>query len=774
MRWIRLEWLGIACLLGGLAHAEELVPRQERLLGIEVNLQPTSPGQLVLEDENGAFWLSADALASSRLKPAPDSRTFQSQTFYRLSALPGVGFRIDETRQLLVLTAAPDAILPGPGFSLARPPLTTTPASPGGFLNYDFFVRHGDSVRTQSAALEFGLFNRLGVGTQTLLFNEGDGFGRGIRLETRWQQDWPERLASLRLGDSVSGSASLFGGATRFAGIQYSTNFATQPQRITSPLQSVTGSAVLPSVAEVYLNDNLLLRQPVPPGQFSVTDIPTISGAGEITVVVRDLLGREQILTQPFFSSPILLAEGLADFSFEIGVERDNFGTASADYGKPLAVATYRRGLSDQFTGEFHAAALDDLSVAGIGGSGLMSRFGVLGAALAASHAQTGSGSQATLSYEYSGEPFSFSTRHQWSDSHYREIGLTGGLPARASDVFVGVQFGHWGSVSAGFIERDVRAASDQSFWTLSAQTTLRGLGNSHGIGVLLNYFQSLEGPDNQAATLAIIVPLGERTTASTQHKLTRSTETTHENYVTLQQSPPAGEGWGYRVQASDVEAHLAGVAYKNQWGSYGLEFEQRRDSDIANASVAGALAVLGGRLLPTRRIDQSFGLVDVPGFTDVRVYADNQLMGVTDTSGQLLLPDLRAYEPNSIHLDHRDLPLDSHIDNLRLNAVPTFRAGQLVRFQLARTRPAMMTLMLADGNPLPVGATITLNSTTNEQSRYHVAGKGGQVYLDNATPGAILEARYASGRCTLVIPPLPDDDPLPDLGTQLCTAISP
>lgn len=771
---MRLEWLYVACLLGGLAHAEAITPRQERLLGIEVNLQPASPGQLVLEDEHGHLWLSADAFAASRLKPGTDSRTFQAQSFYPLHSLPGVSFRIDEARQLLVISAAPEVMLPGPSLSLARPSQTAPPASPGGFLNYDFFARHGDAVRTQSGALEFGLFNAWGVGTQTLLFSEGDGFGRGIRLETRWQRDWPERLASLRLGDGVSGSASLFGGATRFAGIQYGTNFATQPQRITSPLQSVTGSATLPSVAEVYLNNNLLLRQPVPPGQFNVTDIPTISGTGEITVVVRDVLGREQILTQPFFSSPVLLAKGLADFSFEIGAERDNFGIASADYGKSLAAATYRRGLSDGFTGEFHAAALGDLRVAGLGASSLLSRYGVLGAALAASRADNGSGRQTTLSYEYSVEPFSVSTRHQWSDDHYREIGLAGSLPARASDAFIGLQFGHWGSVSAGWVKRDFRTTSDAAFWTLSAQTTLRGLGHPHGIGLLLNYFQSLDSARNQAATLAIIVPLGERTTASTQHKLTRNTDTARENYFTLQQSPPSGEGWGYRVQTSDIDAHLAGLAYKNQWNSYGLELEQQRGNTIASASLAGAVAVLGGRPHPTRRIDQSFGLVDVPGFAGVRVYADNQLMGVTDAGGQLLLPDLRAYEPNVVHLDHRDLPLDSHVENLRLNAVPTFRAGSLVRFQLARTRPVTLTLLLADGSPLPAGASLTLANTSDTQSRYHVAGKAGRVYLNHVAPGAILEAQYAGGRCTLAIMLPPGDDPLPDLGTQLCTAISP
>ena len=42
------------------------------------------------------------------------------------------------------------------------------------------------------------------------------------------------QLASLRLGDSISG-ASGWGGAVRFGGVQWATNFSVQPDFVTFP-----------------------------------------------------------------------------------------------------------------------------------------------------------------------------------------------------------------------------------------------------------------------------------------------------------------------------------------------------------------------------------------------------------------------------------------------------------------------------------------------------------------------------------------------------------
>ena len=49
---------------------------------------------------------------------------------------------------------------------------------------------------------------------------------------------------------------------------------------------------------------------------------------------MRDLLGREQVISQPYYASSLLLREGLIDDSNEIGFVRNDFGIRSNDYGR--------------------------------------------------------------------------------------------------------------------------------------------------------------------------------------------------------------------------------------------------------------------------------------------------------------------------------------------------------------------------------------------------------------------------------------------------------
>jgi outer membrane usher protein len=49
-----------------------------------------------------------------------------------------------------------------------------------------------------------------------------------IRLDTTWTLDLPDRLSTLRVGDAIS-TAGAWGQSMRFGGVQFGTNFATQP-----------------------------------------------------------------------------------------------------------------------------------------------------------------------------------------------------------------------------------------------------------------------------------------------------------------------------------------------------------------------------------------------------------------------------------------------------------------------------------------------------------------------------------------------------------------
>ncbi len=120
-------------------------------------------------------------------------------------------------------------------------------------------------------------------------------------------------------------------------------------------------------------------------------------------VVVRDLLGREQVISVPFYASASLLAKGLHDFSYEAGAERRNFGTDSNDYGRAFAAATHRLGFTDWLTGEVHAESQLERQTVGLGTVMLAPSVGVFSAAAAAS--RDGRAVEASSPWASSGRP---------------------------------------------------------------------------------------------------------------------------------------------------------------------------------------------------------------------------------------------------------------------------------------------------------------------------------------------------------------------------------
>jgi len=739
----------------------------ENLLAVEINQLKVSEGVLVLKDTDGSLWVRADDLSNWRIRvPDAGGVVFDGRIYFRANDLAGLDYQLDDVSQTLKIVVRPESLMAAGPISLSRPLPSLSSSGVGGFLNYDLFGRVSPDTSGEGALFELGLFNHWGVGLNTFAFEEGRAGGRGIRLETTLIRDWPERLSTLRLGDSLSRTASLFGGVTRFAGVQYGTNFATQPQLITAPLQSVSGETGLPSVAEIYVNNNLIQRHDIPAGGFNITDIPSISGTGEVTVVVRDVLGREQVITQPFYSSPLLLAEGLSDFSFEVGAERENFASRSADYGRALATATWRKGLTNHLTAETHGEWTKDHFNLGVGGIWLLPRHGVLGAGLAGSTTDGQGGFLSSLTYEYNQQGYSLGMRQQWASRHYAQLGLDAGemLPASQSSVFGGLSMDKAGSLAVAWFRQDKRGETGSEFVTLSYQLTLPRRGT-----LLLNYLQTLTGDKAKAATLSLIFPFGDRSTASYQHRndLKRDGDA-DVHYLTLQQSLPAGEGWGYRVQLSDREENEAGLAYQGPYGTYSADVLQRSDGMTTQLMARGGLGWMSGKMFASRVIDESFAMVDVSGRQGVRVYVENQLAGKTDRDGKLLLPQLRAYEENEVHIDHRDLPMDAEIDTLRLKIAPHFRSGAQAGFKVRRLRPALLTLVLDDGSPIPSDARLTRTGG----NKYYFVGMNGLVYVDDMDEETSLHAEFGGRSCQARVNMPETTEAQPDLGRQVCKEI--
>jgi outer membrane usher protein len=745
-------------------------PYKERLLEVDINRQELCQTVLVLEDQAGTLYLSSEDLRRWRFRPplASAAIDYLGNRYFPLSAIADVSHKYDPQALTLLIEVRPEAFAKttrNTQYDNRSPPVKP---SPGGFFNYDLFASRGADSTQRSGLFEAGYFNRYGVGTSTVLADQLGANMRTTRLTTTWTVDYPEKLQTLRVGDAVN-AAGTWGRSLNFGGIQFGSNFGTQPGFITFTPQTAAGQAVLPSTVDIFVNNAMVSRQNVPPGPFSIANLPIVSGAGEVRLVVRDMLGREQVIVQPFYSSQALLRKGLESFSYEFGFVRENLGINSNDYGSWLGTGTYRRGVSERFTGEIHAEAMRNQTTAGAGGDYLIPRIGTLSAYVAGSQAESNRGALALLGIDRQAWPWSFGARTQWTTAAFTQVGLPAPqlAPVQQSTFNLSYAAGAAGSIGVAYIKQHNRDQDDTRIATLSYSVSLGKLG-----AFTISALRSLEGIASTTVFAALSIPLGTATTASVSAQSTHGggVADSRDMTTTLQRNVPSGEGYGYRLQARSDGAKEGNITLQNNVGTYSLGVAQANGSTTTSVGVSGGVVVAGSDMFMSRRVDQSFAVVRIPDYPNVRILADNQPAGRTDANGNALIPRLRAYDRNMITIDQRDLPLDAEIKSLRVGAVPYFRSGVDVTFPIKHSRGATFTVQLEDGTPLPVGASVQEVGT----DATFTAGYAGEVYVTGLGPTTRLRASWSDQSCEFDVRYTRGKDPLPDLGTFICTGVAP
>ncbi|MDB9734787.1 fimbria/pilus outer membrane usher protein [Porticoccaceae bacterium] len=644
-----------------------------------------------------------------------------------------------------------------------------TPASPGGFLNYDVSANHAQGQTSTSGLLELGGFAGWGTVQTRLLARDLNGKATAVRLDTTWTRDQPLEVASLRVGDAISGTSS-WGGAVRFGGVQWSTNFSTQPGFIAFPLPGVSGEAALPSTVDLYVDSALRMSREVPSGPFSIQDLPVTTGQGDARLVVRDILGREQVITQPFYATPRLLKPGLQEYSYELGFVRRNFGTDSNNYGRPLAVGTHRLGITKHFTGELHGELLGHQQTVGLGGVLMWPAAGVLSGSFAASHSDRGVGGLLELGFQRQGRYFSFGANTQLASQRFAKLGLEPEAlaPRQISQMFVNLATTDYGSFRANYTQQAFRDRTGNKILSAGYSRKVGRQGN-----LTASVTRLLSGDAKTTFNLSFSLPLGNRTNAS----INTSAQPGREQAVLqVSRGVPAGSGLGYRLAAGvgDSDRRAAEVSAQNGIGAYNLAVDQFQGQAAFRGSASGGVAFLGGSAFLSRRITDSFAVVQVPDYSGVGIYADNQLVARTDADGNALLPRLRPYQKNTVRIEQADLPLDAQIDAVQLDAVPYFRSGLLLKFPVKRSRGALLTIVLENGEPLPAGAQVQIIGDNVEENEAFPTGLRGEVYLTGLAVSNRLRVTWREQSCEFMLPFPESTDPLPDLGTYICTGVEP
>ena len=740
-------------------------------LYLDVTVNGRSSGLAHFGYKDGELWASLATLRRLAFIPPPGT-----PDPVRLRSLKGVQVDYDAAHQSLTLTA-PLALLSLSTSTLDTRQITIpkSTASPGVLLNYDVYgTRQEGGAASLSDYTELRAFNANFLFTSTALLqgtNSGDAWSNhSVMLDTTLSESFPEQMLTLNVGDTLTAATS-WSQSTRIGGLQFGTNFALQPYRITTPLPQFFGQATLPSQLDLYIDGVKQYTDSVPAGPFQLSTVPGINGSGSAQVVLTDALGRVTSLDFSLYNSQQLLQKGLTDWSVELGAVRQDYGLESFDYGHdPMGSATWRYGVTNGLTLEAHGEATPGLTEGGIGGDWLLGETsGILSAAMAGSTNDGRSGSQFSLGYNYTDGRFSVALNAQQAANGYRDVASLYGSPPPLTMASVNLGYNTKSLGSLGMTYAALRYPQQPSSRYASLYW-FRSLNRS--VFANLNLTQDLDTPRNRSIYFTLTVALGSHgyVQSSVQHQAG-----TNVFAVDANQTVPLEGGFGWRAQAQQgdgTNGALAELDYLGRYGQLQAGYSSLAGNDYAYGGATGSLVLMDDHLFAARQITSGFAVVSTDGIPNVPVKLENNFIGTTNSDGLLLVTPLNSYQNNKLSIDPLSLPADVRVGNVDISASPTDRAGTVVSFGLAPVRAATLILTDAAGAPLPLGSTVGVRGHDHDEPA--LVGYDGMVYLDTLDAHNVLDVQTPTGTCRVTVDYRAQPGAIPQLGPLSCIRSTP
>jgi outer membrane usher protein len=689
-----------------------------------------------------------------------------------LHGLVGMSTRID-ARQLMLSLEVDPRWYEGTRANLnAMSSATPLPALPGALLNYSVqLARVGDAPVATGSTQSLSVFGQSGllqlstavnsVGTSALGF-AGPSSRHFSRLGTTFFQDNEAQLTTLSVGDGVL-PAGVGVPVVRYGGITWQSNFGLNPNFSNLETPAIFDAARLPSTLEFFLNDRRVGSPfAVPAGPFEISGLPTVDGAGQVKVLIRDALNNERIVSVPYLHTARLFRQGLHSFSYTAGMLRPDLDR----YDTPFLATAHRWGLTRWLTldaGGSFSAVRNSLGA----GATFPLQDNVVGdVRLAMSKSEAGAGQQWGASAQWLVSVASIGASMSHSSATFRLLGESVSALARPrGDVrlFASRALGHdGGSVSASFGRLSTWGDGTRAISSLSWVRSFRAFSLS---------VSAVRSSDTASVQLGLSIPLSHQAFFSSSLQKRDATTTWRSDYAS---APLTGNGLAVRAGITaanapgvdEVSSAVGALDVRTDMGEHGLQVDSRAHSTSWRVRTAGSLGVLAGHTFWGPPISNGFALVSTGDAPSIPVYRWNLPVAVSDARGLALVTNLSPYRNNLLTIRPEEVPLAYRVTDHEVTAVPRGRGGVFVALAMRRERPAVLTLHVPGGQPVPIGANVLVLGTGETAP----VGQGGEVYLQHVPEHAELEVSFKNKRCRITPSRPATKDPQPRLGPFVCT----
>lgn len=690
------------------------------------------------------------------------------------SLSPALKYRINEEEAALYITADP-LLLPKHTIEIARerPTKAQYIQDNTGFLNYSINYHVDDDFNFSSLFVPWEVGANIGghFGFSSFSYRKTDLDEEVVRLFSNITEDDPVNLRRLVLGDFSTSSGILGSGGT-FGGLFLSKNFSIDPYLVKSPGLQLSGFVETPSEMELYVNDVLVRKIPLSPGEYDIVDYPYTTGSGEAVAIIKDAYGREEVVAFPFYLSTRLLGSGIHEYSYGLGFRRKNFGRESFDYGDLTFMGFHRYGFYRTLTAGLRAELDPHVGNVGPTLSFLLGDMGEVNTSFAVSKDNNDYGCAGFFNYNFLKTNFSTRLSLTGLSENYSNLAISASDDKTrfAGLIGFGVHYKSLGSISATYSTADMYRGSDRDRATINYSRRLFKY-TSLNISASRTYAEE----DRTELFVNLFIPLGARRSASVNYSNQGGMAT---EGISIQKNPPLGTGLSYRMLAERRENYAgdrdidgtAFVEYRGLHGVYSIDAWRSNEINQYAVNASGGIAYINKSLYLSRPIRDSFALVDVSDLEGVKVLYNNQAMGETNSEGEILVPELMSYYDNRLSIETKDIPVNYELKAIQKNIITPFRGGGVVKFDVEKLQAFIGRLFFIEDGKRSSAEYAGLEILVDGKTIEGLVGKRGEFYLENIPSGRFPARAYLEQKeCTFDITIPKSDEIMVDMGDITC-----
>ena len=436
----------------------------------------------------------------------------------------------------------------------------------------------------------------------------------------------------------------------------------------------------------------------------------------------------------------------------------------SNDYGKIAGAGMFRTGVTPKFTFEASAEGTPGAVLAGAGGVAQIGNLGVLNFSAAATGGGGHAGALVAAGAQRIGRRFSLGASAIFATHSYRDIAaVNGGVLTKQFSGFASLSLRHFGSAGVAFAGVDQDAGQNLTPLNLYAAQHSRVLSVNysraiHHMAIYASEFKDFGSSTGSAGfQVGLTIPLGRR-------NMVDISGTSDGNAQVYAQQPAVLVGeWGYQalVAAGNSTHIFAQGTYKSPVGLISAGIDQNAGQLTGRVETQGALSFVDRALFASNFIYDSFAIVDTGSVDHVHVLQENRDVGLTNSSGRLLVADLRSFDLNHIAIEATDIPADATIDDPSRVVRPQDRSGVVVKFPVVISHGALVRLTDEAGAPIPLGSVARLKGVETADP----VGYEGEAFIESLTPHNELTVTLPDGRtCTVAFDYQPSPGEIPSM----------